>query len=199
MTVFLDILGIIFTSVLAENAFFTRCFTVELDDSTLSRSELKAKYLFQTGMTILAALAGWLGRLIFANYPAVPVYFSTPVSIILYIVMFLAVYAFLKYVPACRVLPEGFLERSAKNCFAFLPIGVLLVVNLGTYNWYESLIFGLGSAVGYLLALEIYLILEDRLKYARVPFFLRGLPIRLMGVGLFSLALFGLLGHSLAA
>lgn len=199
MSIFIDILGVIFTSALAENTFFARCFMMDLFDTPKNRKEFRAKSYILTVMTVLAALAGWLGRLIFASFPGVPVYISTPVSIICYILMFLAIYAVLRYVPQCHILPDEFLERSVKCCFAFLPIGVLLLTNLGTYNWYESLVFGLGSALGYLLAIQIYMILENRLKYTRVPFFLRGLPIRLMSMGLFSLALFGLLGHSIAS
>ena len=53
--------------------------------------------------------------------------------------------------------------------------------------------------LGYLLAVRLHIVFADRLKYTRMPFFLRGLPIRLIGAGLISMALFGLLGHSLAA
>ena len=49
------------------------------------------------------------------------------------------------------------------------------------------------------LAVRLHIVFADRLKYTRLPFFLRGLPIRLIGAGMISMALFGLLGHSLAA
>ena len=199
MSIVLNILGIVFTAALAENALFARCFTTDIGDMPHSSAELRVKNAVIVVMTTLAALAGWLGRLIFSGITEVPVYFSTPVSIIVYIVMFVILYAAIRYIPQCRVIPVPELEQNAKSCFAFLQIGVLLLTNLGPYNWYESLIFGLASALGYLLATRIYFVLEDRLKYTRIPFFLRGLPMRLMGMGLFSLALYGLLGHSLAA
>lgn len=199
MSIILDILGIVFTAALAENALFVRCFTTDVSDIPRSSEELRIKNAVIIVMTTLAALAGWLGRIIFAGMTEVPVYFSTPMSIIVYIAIFFLLYAIVRYVPWSHAVPAPELEQSVKSCFAFLQIGVLLLTNLGSYNWYESLIFGFASAMGYLLAMQIYLILEDRLKYTRIPFFLRGLPMRLISMGLFSLALYGLLGHSLAA
>ena len=94
---------------------------------------------------------------------------------------------------------EGFMHAFTRDCFSFLPVGVLLLCCLNNYFWYECLVFGLGSGLGYLLAVRLHIVFADRLKYTRLPFFLRGLPIRLIGAGMISMALFGLLGHSLAA
>ena len=78
-------------------------------------------------------------------------------------------------------------------------LGTVLVERTQSFTLEQSLGFGLGSGLGYLLAVRLHIVFADRLKYTRMPFFLRGLPIRLIGAGLISMALFGLLGHSLAA
>lgn len=200
MSILLNILGIAFTSALAENAFFARCFITELTDSTLNhREDLSAKRWIYTIMAILAAASGWLGRFLFTGLFKLPVYLSTPLSCLIYIAVFMLIYSILRYVPACHIFPNDFLDSHVSICFGFLPVGVLLLTCLGAYNWYESLIFGLGSAIGYLLAMQGYIIFADRLKYSKIPFFLRGLPIRMIGIGLISLGFYGLLGHTLAA
>lgn len=200
MSILLNIFGIVFASALAENAFFTRCFITELTDSGLNhRGDISAKRWINTIMTLLTAGAGWLGRYLFVGQVKLPVYLATPLSALIYIAVFMLIYSIFRYVPRCHVFSNEFLDSHAPICFGFLPMGVLLLTCLGTYNWYESLIFGLGSALGYLLAMQGYIVFADRLKYSKVPFFLRGLPIRLIGIGLVSLALYGLLGHTLAA
>ena len=119
-------------------------------------------------------------------------------GILLYLVLFLL--CCLLLLRGMKNRPdESFMHAYTRDCFSFLPVGVLLLTCLSNYRWYESLVFGLGSGLGYLLAVRLHIVFADRLKYTRMPFFLRGLPIRLIGAGLISMALFGLLGHSLAA
>lgn len=197
MTVLQEILSVAFVAALAENAFFTRCFAVDMSDLPASEEEFRLKNYLDVVMTVLAALAGYLGRLIFSRFSSVPKYFGTPVSIFIYVLFFFAVFAAFRFTRQKLIAPE-LLEKNVKCCFSFLQIGVLLLINLGSYNWYESLVFGLFSALGFILAERVYMVMQDRLQYSRVSFFLRGLPIRLIGIGIFSLALFGLLGHSLA-
>ena len=197
MSIFIDIITIAFTAALAENAFFTRCFVVDMSDLPKTHEEHRFKNWVDVIMTVMAALAGWLGRLIFSYVSAVPRFFGTPVSIVIYVIFFLIIYSVLRFTPQKKISKE-LLDRNVKCCFSFLQIGVLLLVNLGPHNWYESLVFGLFSALGFLLAERIYLIIQSRLRYCKISYFMRGLPIRLVSIGIFSLALFGLLGHSLA-
>ena len=119
--------------------------------------------------------------------------------ILLYIVIFLAGCGILFQATKNNRPTETFMHAITRDCFSFLPVGVLLLCCLNNYRWYECLVFGLGSGLGYLLAVRLHIVFADRLKYTRLPFFLRGLPIRLIGAGMISMALFGLLGHSLAA
>ena len=118
---------------------------------------------------------------------------------LLYIVIFLAGCGILFQATKNNRPTETFMHAITRDCFSFLPVGVLLLCCLNNYRWYECLVFGLGSGLGYLLAVRLHIVFADRLKYTRLPFFLRGLPIRLIGAGMISMALFGLLGHSLAA
>ena len=199
MSIALNLLGLLLTAALVENPFYTRCFIAETVDAQLNeRRDVMVRSLIAAAMCLPAALSGWLGRLIFTGYTDIPAYLSTPAGILLYIVLFMAACGVLFWVTRKNRPTESFMHAFTRDCFSFLPVGVLLCC-LNNYRWYECLVFGLGSGLGYLLAVRLHIIFADRLKYTRLPFFLRGLPIRLIGAGMVSMALFGLLGHSLAA
>ena len=61
----------------------------------------------------------------------------------------------------------------------------------------QTLGYALGSAVGYTAAIFIIYYARKRLAISAVPRAFRGLPILLIYLGLLSLALYGLIGHSL--
>ena len=181
MNLALNLLGLLLTAALVENPFYTRCFMAETVDAQLNeRRDVMLRSIIAAGMCLPAAISGWLGRL-------------------LYIVIFLAGCGILFQATKNNRPTETFMHAITRDCFSFLPVGVLLLCCLNNYRWYECLVFGLGSGLGYLLAVRLHIVFADRLKYTRLPFFLRGLPIRLIGAGMISMALFGLLGHSLAA
>lgn len=200
MNILLNLLGLLLTAALVENPFYTRCFIAETVDAQLNeRHDVMLRSLIAAAMCLPAAMAGWAGRMIFIGYTDIPVYLSTPAGILLYIAVFLLTVAALYRVGGEKRPSAEFMHAYTRDCFSFLPVGVLLLCGLNSFRWYEALVFGLGSGLGYLLAVRLHIVFADRLKYTRIPFFLRGLPIRLIGAGMISMALFGLLGHSLAA
>lgn len=200
MNILLNLLGLLLTAALVENPFYTRCFIAETVDAQLNeRHDVMLRSLIAAAMCLPAAMAGWAGRMIFIGYTDIPVYLSTPAGILLYIAVFLLTVAALYRAGSEKRPSAEFMHAYTRDCFSFLPVGVLLLCGLNSFRWYEALVFGLGSGLGYLLAVRLHIVFADRLKYTRIPFFLRGLPIRLIGAGMISMALFGLLGHSLAA
>lgn len=200
MNILLNLLELLLTAALVENPFYTRCFIAETVDAQLNeRHDVMLRSLIAAAMCLPAAMAGWAGRMIFIGYTDIPVYLSTPAGILLYIAVFLLTVAALYRAGGEKRPSAEFMHAYTRDCFSFLPVGVLLLCGLNSFRWYEALVFGLGSGLGYLLAVRLHIVFADRLKYTRIPFFLRGLPIRLIGAGMISMALFGLLGHSLAA
>ena len=200
MNILLNLLGLLLTAALVENPFYTRCFIAETVDAQLNeRHDVMLRSLIAAAMCLPAAMAGWAGRMIFIGYTDIPVYLSTPAGILLYIAVFLLTVAALYRAGGEERPSAEFMHAYTRDCFSFLPVGVLLLCGLNSFRWYEALVFGLGSGLGYLLAVRLHIVFADRLKYTKIPFFLRGLPIRLIGAGMISMALFGLLGHSLAA
>lgn len=199
MSVLSNILGLLVSSALMENAFYARAFSIELADDDLHlRRDALPRTVVPALMCLPAAFCGWLGRLIFTGYADAAVYFGVPVSVLLYALFFMGGIFVARRLMKDRKAAERLTLRMPYLSFAFLPVGVLLLTCLGTYNWYESLAFGFGSGLGHLIATRLHIVFANRLKYSKFPFFLRGLPIRLIGMGLISLALFGLLGHSIA-
>jgi electron transport complex protein RnfA len=84
-----------------------------------------------------------------------------------------------------------YLPLITTNC-AVLGIP-LLNVSL-RHNFLESLLFGLGSAMGFTLALILFAGIRERLEAADVPVYFRGTAIGMITAGLMSLAFMGFAG-----
>ena len=60
----------------------------------------------------------------------------------------------------------------------------------------QSLGFGLGSGIGYVLAVLLVTEARHRLRSKAIPEAFRGLPITLVYIGVLALAIYGFTGHS---
>jgi len=89
-----------------------------------------------------------------------------------------------KYFPALYNALGVFLPLITVNC-AILG-GALLMVQRD-YNFAESVSFGLGSGVGWALAITALAGIREKLKYSDIPAGLQGLGITFITVGLMSL------------
>ena len=65
------------------------------------------------------------------------------------------------------------------------------------YNFGESVVFGLGSGVGWALAITLLAGIREKLKYADIPAGLRGLGSTFLVVGLMGLGFMSFSGVSL--
>lgn len=84
-----------------------------------------------------------------------------------------------------------FLPLITTNCAI---LGVALISVRKGYNFIEMLVFALGSALGFGLALLIFSGLRERLDLCDVPKPFRGVPIALVTAGLVALAFMGFSG-----
>ena len=74
-------------------------------------------------------------------------------------------------------------------------LGTVLVERTQSFTLEQSMGFGLGSGLGYLLA--VMLVTElTAVCAARPPGGVRGLPITLIYIGVLALAIYGFTGHS---
>ena len=89
-----------------------------------------------------------------------------------------------KYVPALYNTLGVFLPLITVNCAI---MGAALFMVERSYNFGESVVYGLGAGVGWALAIAALAGIREKLKYSDMPEGLRGLGGAFMIVGLMSL------------
>jgi len=99
-----------------------------------------------------------------------------------------------KFSPALYGTLGIFLPLIAVNCS--ILGGALFMVGR-PYNLAEATVFGVGSGIGWLLAIVALAGVREKMKYSNVPAPLRGLGITFILVGLMSLGFLSFLGFSL--
>ena len=75
-------------------------------------------------------------------------------------------------------------------------LGTVLVERTQSFTLEQSLGFGLGSGLGYLLAVMLVTEAQNRLRSRAIPEAFRVLPITLIYIGVLALAIYGFTGHS---
>ena len=112
---------------------------------------------------------------------------------------FLKLIAFIGVIAAAVQVLEMALDRYAPALYhalgVFLPLITVNCAVLGgslfmaerRYDFGESLVFGIGSGVGWALAIALLAAIRERLRYADVPEGLRGLGISFVVTGLISM------------
>ena len=84
-----------------------------------------------------------------------------------------------------------FLPLITTNC-AVLGVAILLVQK--EYNLGEAVVYAVAVAVGFTLALVLFVGLRERLELENVPKALRGVPIALITAGILAMAFMGFSG-----
>ena len=136
------------------------------------------------------------GALAWAGFPDVDLSFLGYLSYIgLIAAMVQILEMFLdKYVPVLYNSLGVFLPLITVNC-AILG-GSIFMVNR-SYNFTESVVYGIGSGVGWAIAIVVLAGIREKMKYSDVPEGLRGLGITFITVGLMSLGFMSFGGISL--
>ena len=101
---------------------------------------------------------------------------------------------------------EMFLKKTSPSLYealgVFLPLittncavlGIALTNVQNSYNFIESVIAGLFTAVGFTIAIVIMAGIRERIEYNDIPESFKGMPIVLLTAGLMAIALFGFSG-----
>jgi Na+-transporting NADH:ubiquinone oxidoreductase subunit E len=113
---------------------------------------------------------------------------------------FLAFILFISTIAAAVQVVEMTVDRFAPALYAtlgvFLPLIAVNCVILGgslfmqerDYTFAESVVYGLGSGLGWALAIVAMAAIREKLRYSNVPYGLRGLGITFITAGLMSIA-----------
>jgi Na+-transporting NADH:ubiquinone oxidoreductase subunit E len=99
-----------------------------------------------------------------------------------------------RYVPTLYVALGVFLPLITVNC-AILGASLFMVER--DYTFAESAVFGLGSGVGWALAILALASVRERMKYSNVPPGLRGLGIAFILTGLMAIGFMAFSGIQL--
>jgi Na+-transporting NADH:ubiquinone oxidoreductase subunit E len=90
-----------------------------------------------------------------------------------------------RFMPALYSSLGVFLPLIAVNC---VILAGSLFMQERNYSFGESVFFGLGSGLGFCIAIVALAAIRERLRYSDVPLGLRGLGITLVTAGLMSMA-----------
>jgi electron transport complex protein RnfA len=147
--------------------------------------------LATTFVLTLAAFAGWL----LEHYVLTPLDLGF-LRILTFILVIAVVVQFTEMLvrktsPALYQVLGIFLPLITTNCAV---LGVALLNVQQENGFFESLLYGFGSALGFTLVLVMFAGLRERLALANVPAAFSGAPIAYVVAGLMSLAFMGFAG-----
>ncbi len=75
-------------------------------------------------------------------------------------------------------------------------LGTLLITTKQDYTLIQSIAFGAGSGIGYVMAVGIVTEAQRKLRTRTVPDAFKGLPVTLIYIGILSLAIYAFTGHT---
>ncbi len=119
---------------------------------------------------------------------------------------FLRTLVFILVIASLVQLVEFYLKKSAPALYSSMGVYLALIttncailaVTLNClskeYNFVESIVYAVGSAAGFLLAMVLMSGVRQRIKIAPVPNFMKGTPVLFVAAGLLSLAFGGFAG-----
>ena len=114
--------------------------------------------------------------------------------------------AFILVIAALVQFVEMFLKKSMPALYealgVYLPLittncavlGVVLLNVQNTYDFIESVVYGITGGAGFLLAIVLFASIRERLEFAEPPKAFRGFPIALITAGLMALCFMGFQG-----
>ena len=119
---------------------------------------------------------------------------------------FLQTLTFILVIASLVQLVEFYLKKSAPALYRSMGVYLALIttncailaVTLNCiskqYSFVESIVYAVGSACGFLMALVLMSGIRERIKIAPIPAFLKGTPILFVAASLLSLAFGGFAG-----
>lgn len=199
MSEVLHLVGVFFSyavlAIFAQNAIFTRGLgvsrLVQLVGDKRTSSWWFALMLCVT-QVLVAPLAFYAGRLL-APLPnraqLRPVVYLVCIAVVcLFELVVLKLAKGPRSGQLIRILPIAAVNSGV--------LGTVLVERTQSFTLEQSIGFGLGSGLGYLLAVMLVTEAQNRLRSRAIPEAFRGLPVTLIYIGVLALAIYGFTGHS---
>jgi Na+-transporting NADH:ubiquinone oxidoreductase subunit E len=191
----------IFVENMALAFFLGMCSFLALSKKVTTAIGLGAAVIFVLGVTcpLNNLVYNYMlkdGALAWAGLPDVNLEFVTFLSLIGTIAASVQIVEMTldKYAPALYSALGIFLPLIAVNC-AILGASLFMVER--DYNLAESTVFGLGSGIGWFLAIVALAALREKMRYSNVPEPLRGLGITFIVTGLMAIGFMAFAGIQL--
>lgn len=143
-------------------------------------------------LTISSAVTSLIYNYILANEHIHLEYLNTIVFILVIaaLVQFVEMFLKKKMPPLYKALGV-YLPLITTNCAV---LGVALINVQEGYGLLESIVNGLATSIGFLVAIVIMAGLREKMEFNDIPESFRGMPIVLVTAGLMSMAFFGFAG-----
>lgn len=187
-----DMLKIFIQSLLVDNVVFVQYLAIcPFIGMTSETGKATGMGLATTFVIVLAVAVTW------PLYKLVMVPFGLE---------FLQTLFFILVIASLVQLVEFYLKKSAPGLYSSMGIYLSLITTncavLGVtincisknYNYGESIIYAIGSALGFLLSMVIMSGVRSRIRIAKIPAAFKGTPILFVAAGLLSLAFLGFKG-----
>ena len=119
---------------------------------------------------------------------------------------YLQIVSFILVIASLVQLVEMFIRKTSPPLYQamgiYLPLittncaimGLALLIALKNYDFVEAVVFGVGSGLGFTLAIVLMAAIREQLEVADVPKPLQGAPIALIIAGIMALAFLGFSG-----
>ena len=203
-----DLISLFVKSIFVDNMIFAyflgMCSFLAVSKNVKTATGLGAAVIFVLGVTVplnylleeyvlQAGALSWLGE----EYANVDLSFLSFIIFIAVIAAFVQLVEMVveKFAPALYSQLGIFLPLIAVNCA--IMGGSLFMQQRGYETLAEATTFGLGSGIGWFLAIVALAAIREKLAYSNVPAPLKGLGITFIIVGLMGIAFMGFMGIQL--
>ena len=203
-----DLISLFVKSIFVDNMIFAyflgMCSFLAVSKNVKTAVGLGAAVIFVLGVTVplnymlneyvlKAGALSWLG----AEYVDIDLSFLSFIIFIAVIAAFVQLVEMVveKFAPALYSQLGIFLPLIAVNCA--IMGGSLFMQQRGYEALVEATTFGLGSGIGWFLAIVSLAAIREKLAYSNVPAPLKGLGITFIIVGLMGIAFMGFMGIQL--
>ena len=203
-----DLISLFVKSIFVDNMIFAyflgMCSFLAVSKNVKTAVGLGAAVIFVLGVTLplnylleeyvlKAGALSWLGE----EYASIDLSFLSFIVFIAVIAAFVQLVEMVveKFAPALYSQLGIFLPLIAVNCA--IMGGSLFMQQRGYETLAEATTFGLGSGIGWFLAIVSLAAIREKLAYSNVPAPLKGLGITFIIVGLMGIAFMGFMGIQL--
>ncbi|WP_461246627.1 electron transport complex protein RnfA [Treponema sp. R6D11] len=182
----MNFLSIFITAVLIENVVLVKflgiCPFLGVSKNTTTAFGMGVSVIF---VITVSSIITW----------AINTYLLIPFDLV-----YLQTIVFILVIASLVQLVEMFLQKTLPSLYKglgiYLPLittncavlGVCLLASQKTYSFEETIIYAVGSSIGFLVAIFIMAGIRERLEESNVPEFMKGLPISLISAGLIAMA-----------